>query len=120
MGNRRDDVHRHLLRRRARSSGGSACSIFFFILLFFFFVGRRRRDVYVRWKANGLVVFFLALGVAAGRRRSRCFTYTQQLGRRRRVLRHRQALGVSAWLLVPTALAGIAGFLVLRRATPRS
>ena len=41
--------------------------IFFFILLFFFFVGAAVATVYVRWKATGLVFFFIVLGFAAGR-----------------------------------------------------
>ncbi|WP_369960707.1 hypothetical protein [Leifsonia sp. EB34] len=31
-----------------------------------------------------------------------------------------EPVGVTAWLLIPTALAALAGFAVLRRATPRT
>jgi hypothetical protein len=47
-------------------------------------------------------------------------TYTQGWGAVGEFFVNTKALGVSAWLLVPTALAGIAGFFILRRATPRS
>jgi hypothetical protein len=91
---------------------------FFFILLFFFFLGASVATLYVRWKANGLVAYFLALGVLAVGAVA-FLTYTDNWGLVGDFL-SLGALGVSAWLLVPTALAGIAGYLVLRRATPRS
>lgn len=92
--------------------------IFFFILLFFYFLGASVATLYVRWKANGLVAYFVVLGLLVVGAIA-FFTYTDNwalvgdffaLG----------ALGVSTWLLVPTVLAGIAGFFVLQRATPRS
>jgi hypothetical protein len=93
--------------------------IFFFILLFFFFVGAAIATVYVRWKATGLVFFFIILGfVLVGI--VALLTYTGSWGMVGEFFVTNQAQGVSAWLLVPTALAGIAGFFVLRRATPRS
>jgi hypothetical protein len=91
---------------------------FFFILLFFFFLGASVATLYVRWKANGLVAYFLALGVLVVGAVA-FFTYTDNWGIVGSFL-GLGALGVSAWLLVPTALAGVAGYLVLRRATPRS
>jgi hypothetical protein len=93
--------------------------IFFFILLFFFFVGAAVATIYVRWKATGLVFFFIALGfLVVGL--IALFTYTGTWYLVGDFFVGNGALGVSAWLLVPTALAGIAGFFVLRRATPRS
>lgn len=91
---------------------------FFFILLFFFFVGASVATLYVRWKANGLVAYFLALGVLVVGAIA-FFTYTETWGLVGQFF-SLGALGVSTWLLVPTALAGITGFLVLRWATPRS
>ncbi len=93
--------------------------IFFFILLFFFFVGAAVATVYVRWKANGLVAFFIILGLLLVGAVA-LITSTQAWGAVGEFFITNQALGVSAWLLVPTALAGIAGFFVLRGATPRS
>jgi hypothetical protein len=91
---------------------------FFFILLFFFFLGASVATLYVRWKANGLVAYFLALGLLVVGAVA-FFTYTGSWGLVGDFL-GLGALGVSAWLLVPTAIAGITGFFVLRRATPRS
>ncbi len=93
--------------------------IFFFILLFFFFVGAAIATVYVRWKATGLVFFFIILGFALVGLVA-LFTYTGSWGMVGEFFATNQALGVTAWMLVPTALAGVAGFFVLRRATPRS
>ena len=93
--------------------------IFFFILLFFFFVGAAVATVYVRWKATGLVFFFIILGFALVGLIA-LLTYTGSWGIVGDFIASNQALGLSAWLLVPTVLAGIAGFFVLRRATPRS
>ena len=93
--------------------------IFFFILLFFFFIGAAVATLYVRWKANGLVGFFIALGLLVVGAVA-LFTYTGTWHLVGEFFATNQALGVTAWLLVPTVLAGIAGFFVLRRATPRS
>lgn len=91
---------------------------FFFILLFFFFLGASVATLYVRWKATGLVFYFISLGaVVVGA--IALLTYTETWGLVGDFF-SLGALGVSAWLLVPTALAGIAGYLVLRRATPRT
>ncbi|MEO5921843.1 MAG: ABC transporter permease [Pseudolysinimonas sp.] len=92
---------------------------FFFLLLVFFFVGASVATLYVRWKANGLVAFFLALGIllVGG---VALLSYTESWGLVGDFLAANQALGTAAWLLVPAAMAGIAGFFVLRRATPRS
>jgi hypothetical protein len=91
---------------------------FFFILLFFFFVGASVATLYVRWKANGLVAYFLALGVLVVGAVA-FFTYTDNWGLVGGFL-GQGALAVSAWTLVATALAGVTGYFVLRRATPRS
>lgn len=91
---------------------------FFFILLFFFFLGASVATLYVRWKATGLVFYFISLGaVVVGA--IALLTYTETWGLVGDFF-SLGALGVSAWLLVPTALAGLAGYLVLRRATPRT
>ena len=93
--------------------------IFFFILMFFFFVGAAVATIYVRWKATGLVFFFIAFGfLVVGL--IALLTYTGGWGAVGEFIVAAKALGVAGWLLVPTALAGIAGFFVLRRATPRS
>ena len=72
--------------------------IFFFILLFFFFVGAAIATVYVRWKATGLVFFFIILGFALVGHRRPAHLH-RQLGHGRRVL-HQQpgarGVGVAA------------------------
>ena len=93
--------------------------IFFCVMLFFFFTGAAFAAVYVRWKAFGLVLSFLVLGAALVGVIA-LFTYTQTWNLVGEFFANNQAIGVGLWLLVPTAVAGIAGYLVLRRATPRS
>jgi hypothetical protein len=93
--------------------------IFFCGLLFFFFVGSLFATFWVRWKANGMVGGFgllalLLVGVIA------LITYTGSWPAVGDALARAGAPGIATWLLVPTVLAAIAGFFVLRRATPRS
>jgi len=93
--------------------------IFFCVMLFFFFVGAAFAAVYVRWKAVGLTVSlillgFLLVGLLA------LIGYTQSWDAVGTFFEDARALGVALWLLVPTAVAGIVGWLIMRRATPRS
>jgi hypothetical protein len=93
--------------------------LFFLLFLFFFFIGAAVASVYVRWKTNGMLVFFAALtlvllGLAA------LVTLTDNWLAVWNWLLGAGALGVVVWSLVPTALAAITGFFVLRRATPRN
>lgn len=98
---------------------GERVIIFFCAMLFFFLVGAATATVYVRWKVLGMVTFFSLLALAlvgaiAGITMARLWPAVGQF------FVDAQALGVALWLLVPTALAGLAGYLILRRATPRS
>jgi hypothetical protein len=93
--------------------------IFFCVMLFFFFMGAAFAAVYVRWKAFGLVVSFLVLGLGLVGVIA-LFTYTQRWDLVGDFFMTNQAIGVGLWLLVPTVVAGLIGYLVLRRATPRS
>jgi hypothetical protein len=93
--------------------------IFFCVMLFFFFNGAAFAAVYVRWKATGLVASLLLLallivGLIA------LFTYTQSWDAVGTFFMDAQALGVALWLLVPATVSAVAGYLLLRRATPRS
>lgn len=93
--------------------------IFFCLMLFFFFTGAVFATVFVRWKATGLVAAFIAIGallvgVIA------LVTYTRSWDAVGAFFLQAQALGTALWLLVPTAIAGVTGYLVLRHATPRS
>jgi len=91
---------------------------FFLILAFFFFVGAAIAAVYVRWRTNGMLIFFglltvLLVGLAA------LATFTQSWPAVGEWLVENGANGVILWSLVPTVLAAVTGYFVLRRATPR-
>lgn len=93
--------------------------VFLMALIFFFFVGSAAAALYVRFKVWGLVGFFAVIGVATlavivipilTRTTDAVGAWFVTTG----------TIGISAWLLVPTIIAGIAGMLILRRATPVS
>jgi hypothetical protein len=93
--------------------------IFFALLLFFFFVGAVAAAIFVRWRAIGLTAFlvglgFLLVGLMA------IFTFTATWEEFGSFFVTNGWTGSYAWSLVPTAIAAIAGYFVLRRATPRS
>jgi hypothetical protein len=93
--------------------------LFLAIFLFFFFVGAATAAVYVRWRTNGMLTFFavltlLLVGSAA------LATLTESWGAVGEWFVANGANGVIAWTLVPTVLSAVAGYLVLRRATPRN
>ena len=93
--------------------------IFFALLLFFFFVGSAIAAVHVRWKAIGVTLFFVALGfaligVAA------ILTFANGWEAFGGWLVGNGWVGNYAWSLVITAVAAVATYLVLRKATPRS
>jgi hypothetical protein len=91
----------------------------FVAFLFFFFVGAATGAIYVRWKSLGIIGFFAVLaliliGAAA------LFTLTNNWGLVGQFFASAGFVGSYAWSLVLTAIAGLAGFVLLRRATPRS
>lgn len=93
--------------------------IFFTILMFFFFIGSAVAAAYVRWKAMGMIVFFTGLafalvGVGA------IITLTESWQQVGAWFAANGLLGTFAWTLVPTAIAAITGYFILRRATPKS
>jgi hypothetical protein len=92
--------------------------LFFVGFLFFFFIGSLFASVYVRWKANGLVALFIGLGVLVVAVVALA-TFTQGWGVVGAFFGQAGLVGSVSWSLVITALAAVAGFLVLRRATPR-
>ncbi|MCW4386631.1 ABC transporter permease [Salinibacterium sp. SYSU T00001] len=92
---------------------------FFLVLLFFFFVGAATASVYVRWKSIGMIFFFAALSfiVLAA---IAVITLSESWGNVGQWFVTNGPLGVALWLLVPTLLSAIAGFFLLRKATPRT
>jgi len=91
----------------------------FMIFLFFFFIGAATATVNVRWRANGMLTFFACLvlimvGLLA------LVTLTGSWPAVGQWFVTTGVVGVISWLIVPVVLAGIAGFFILRRATPRN
>jgi hypothetical protein len=92
--------------------------VFLCISLFFFFVGAAVASVYVRWRVIGMVVFFFLLGLLLIGALALIFLTDSWPAVGQFFITNR-AFGVALWMLVPTVIAGVAGYLVLRRATPR-
>jgi hypothetical protein len=91
--------------------------LFFAAFLFFFFVGAGVATLYVRWKANGLLAFFvlLAVGIVAA---LALIIRTDSWPAVGDWFVTNGTYGVATWALLPAALAALAGYFVLRRATP--
>lgn len=93
--------------------------LFLLAFLFFFFIGAATASVYVRWRANGMYVFFACLTlIVVG-----LVALTTFVGGWPTVgswFVSNGALGVAAWSLVPTIIAAITGFSLIRRATPNN
>jgi len=91
----------------------------FVAFLFFLFFGSAIAAVWVRWKATGVTMFFIVVAaLLVGLIALATFTGSwSAVGAR---LVDLGVLGVAAWSLVLTAISGVAGFTLLRRATPRN
>jgi hypothetical protein len=94
-------------------------ALYLFGLLFCLFLGSAAASVFVRWRGTGLVVFFIAcavfiLGAAAliiaDRSGAPFAAWAAATG----------VLGFEAWSLILTAILAVAGYFILRRATPKS
>ncbi len=92
--------------------------IFFVLSLFFFFVGAAVAAIWVRWRATGLTTFFVALAFALVGLGA-LVTFTNSWAAVGEWFVGTGYIGVYAWSLVPTAVAAVGGYLVLRRATPQ-
>ncbi|WP_235491679.1 hypothetical protein [Leifsonia sp. Root112D2] len=91
----------------------------FAMFLFFFFVGTASATIYVRWKINGMLVAgavtaILLIGAMA------LIGLTHSWGAVGDWFATVGPAGVVAWSLVITVIAAVAGFFILRRATPKS
>jgi hypothetical protein len=102
----------------AAQSWGARFALYLLIFLFFLFIGSAVASVYVRWKTTGLVTFFVIVAaVIVGA--IAIITLGQHWGSVTRWFGDTGALGIATWSLVPTAIAGFAGYFLLRRATPK-
>ncbi len=88
-------------------------------MVFFFFFGACAASVFVRWRSNGLLVLGAAIAVVIVGLVALA-TFTSSWGVIGRWFLGAGPTGIVAWLLVPTAIAAVAGYFVLGRATPRS
>lgn len=93
--------------------------IFFLGLLFFFFVGTAAAAVWVRWKATGLTAFFIGIGLATIAVVA-LITLTGSWSAVGAFFATAGLIGSVLWSLVITAIAGVTGWMILRRATPRA
>ena len=93
--------------------------LFLLVFLFFFFVGAATAAVYVRWRANGMYLFWavltiLVIGLVA------LTTITENWPLVGEWFVANGALGVALWSLIPTVLSALTGFVLLRKATPKN
>lgn len=93
--------------------------IFFVGMLFFFFTGAAFGAVFVRWKGTGITFLFIGLGALAIGIMA-LIGLTDGWSAVGSFFAGAGLAGSLSWSLVVTTLAAVAGFLVLRRATPRS
>lgn len=93
--------------------------LFLLLFLFFFFIGAATASVYVRWRANGMYVFWatLTLGLVGA---VALITFTGNWPAVGGWFVANGAMGVALWSLLPTALAALVGFVLLRKATPKN
>jgi hypothetical protein len=93
--------------------------LYFATFAFFFFTGAAASTIYQRWRMNGMLVLFggltiLLLGSLA------LVTVTSSWPLVGAWFAANGAVGVVLWSLVPTAIAAVVGYAVLRRATPKN
>jgi hypothetical protein len=93
--------------------------LFFVTFLFFFFVGQGVAALYVRWKANGLLIFFALLAIVLVGSVA-LITRTDSWGAVVEWFASTGPYGVAALSLIPAAIAALGGYAVLLRATPKN
>lgn len=93
--------------------------IYLALFLFFFFVGSAVAAIYVRWRAIGITMFFVALAVGLVGA-AFLITLTESWDGVAEFFVSAGWMGSFALLYVPTVVSAIGGYLLLQRATPRS
>lgn len=92
---------------------------FFTLQLLFCFVGAAIATIYMRWRVNGMVVFWI-VGSLALVGAFAFVVYTNSWAAIGTWFVTTGTTGAAVWSLLVTALAGLAGFAILRRATPKN
>jgi hypothetical protein len=98
---------------------GVRITVILCLFLFFTFTGSAFGAVFVRWGRNGLLIFggiLLAIIVGAGL----VIALLQAWAGFGSWLEANAPLGLALWSLVPSVVFAIAGFFILRGATPKS
>ena len=93
--------------------------LYFMAMLLFFFLGAATATVWMRWQANGLYVFFIGLAVLIVAA-AWIATVTESWGKVGEFFTTNSLATIGAWTLPLTALCGVVGYLLLRKATPRA
>ena len=93
--------------------------LYLLVFLLCLFVGSAAAAIYVRWRSTGMIAYFaglaiILLGVIA------LVTLTGSWVAVGAWLDASGALGLAAWSLVISAVSAIAGYFILRRATPKN
>lgn len=93
--------------------------LYFATYLFFYFVGAAIATIYQRWRNNGMLAVFGTLGLVliAG---IALVSFTSSWPAVGAWFDSNGPTGVIAWSLVPTVVAAITGYFILRRATPKN
>lgn len=93
--------------------------LYFATFLLCFFVGATIATIYQRWRNNGMLVLFGTLGLVliAG---IALVSFTSSWPSVGAWFDTNGPTGVIAWSLVPTVVAAITGYFILRRATPKN
>lgn len=92
---------------------------FFVLQLLVFFIGASVTTVYMRWRMLGMLVFWISFALLIVGSVA-LITFTSSWPQVSGWFAEQGIAGIFAWLLVPTAVAGIGGYLALRRATSKN
>jgi hypothetical protein len=93
--------------------------MYFCAFLFVLFIGSAGATMFVRWRATGITAFF-AIIVVILLAAVAYFTLDHQWPAVGTWFATTGPVGVTLWTLVPAVVAAVAGFFIIRRATPRN